>query len=82
MLAKGAHCRIGLKYKNIPQIPEPIGGSPPKASSNVDPVVLVLHQSEQSLTCPVQGSPKPSYRYYGIVFLVFSKDLYRTISLG
>ena len=66
MLAKGAHCRTGWKCKYILQIPEPIGGSPPKASSNVDPVVMVLHQSEQSLACPVQGSPKPSYRYYGI----------------
>ena len=41
---------------------EPIGGSQPKTSSNVDPAVSVDHLSPHSLTCPVQGSPKPAYR--------------------
>ena len=42
---------------------EPIGGSQPKTSSNVDPSASVAELSQHSLTCPVQGSPKPSYRW-------------------
>ena len=44
-------------------VPEPIGTSLPKASSNVDPAVRVSVSSEHSLTCPVQASPRPSFRW-------------------
>ena len=41
---------------------EPIGGSGPKLSSLIPPLVHVQLSMSQSLSCPVQGSPIPSFR--------------------
>ena len=63
--ARAPHIHHLSSFCSSVDILEPIGGSVPKASSNIDPATTISVSSHHSLTCPVQASPRPSFRWCG-----------------